>query len=150
MFLLRRCVTKCTLSTRILNPISRRCLYRHRRCANLENVAEQPLVTVLFGRILASVHNEKCRFTTNVVEHEPMSLVEFEKVSDETLESLTEYFEELIETVPHLDNADVSYSVSITLIVCVGNCVSSYCGTFYRCRENRNPNRVYFLAVSWN
>lgn len=37
----------------------------------------------------------------------------FEKVCDETLDSLTEYFEELIEAAPHLDTADVSYGVSI-------------------------------------
>nr|XP_031834469.1 frataxin, mitochondrial isoform X3 [Nomia melanderi] len=35
--------------------------------------------------------------------------VQFEKVSDETLDSLTEYFDELIEKAAHLTEADVSY-----------------------------------------
>lgn len=37
--------------------------------------------------------------------------VQFEKVSDETLDSLTEYFDELIEQATHLSDADVSYGV---------------------------------------
>jgi hypothetical protein len=36
----------------------------------------------------------------------------FEEVCGETLESLTDYFEELIENADHLRGSDVSYSVS--------------------------------------
>lgn len=36
----------------------------------------------------------------------------FEKACEETLESLSEYFEELIEDCDHLKSADVAYSVS--------------------------------------
>lgn len=37
--------------------------------------------------------------------------MQYEKVCDETLDSLTEYFEELIEAAAHLPDADVSYGV---------------------------------------
>lgn len=40
------------------------------------------------------------------------SSVKFEKVCDETLDSLAEYFEELVEQAQHLNAADVSYGVS--------------------------------------
>lgn len=38
--------------------------------------------------------------------------MQFEKISNDTLESLTEYFDELIEQAAHLNDADVSYGVS--------------------------------------
>lgn len=37
--------------------------------------------------------------------------MEFIKVSDKTLDLLTEYFDELVETAVHLDEADVSCQV---------------------------------------
>lgn len=45
--------------------------------------------------------------------------VRFEKVSDETLESLTEYFDELIERAAHLTQADVSYGVCFIIMIFV-------------------------------
>jgi len=36
----------------------------------------------------------------------------YEQVCNETLDSLSEYFEEIIEEAPQLKSADVSYSVS--------------------------------------
>ncbi|XP_031834467.1 frataxin isoform X1 [Nomia melanderi] len=42
--------------------------------------------------------------------------VQFEKVSDETLDSLTEYFDELIEKAAHLTEADVSYGDGVLTI----------------------------------
>lgn len=47
----------------------------------------------------------------------------FEKVCDETLDSLTEYFEEIVEAAAHLDGADVTYGVR-KLSVCQLNVVS--------------------------
>lgn len=41
-----------------------------------------------------------------------MDLVTFESSCNDTLESLTDYFEELVETDPNLQNADIGYSVS--------------------------------------
>lgn len=43
-----------------------------------------------------------------------LTSVQFEKVSDETLTSLTEYFDELVEQAIHLSDADVSYGVCFT------------------------------------
>lgn len=40
----------------------------------------------------------------------------FEEVCDETLDSLTEYFEELIESVDHLEKADVNYSDGVLTV----------------------------------
>ncbi|XP_050574563.1 frataxin, mitochondrial [Bombus affinis] len=42
--------------------------------------------------------------------------VEFEKISDETLDSLTEYFDELIEQTAHLSDADVSYGDGVLTV----------------------------------
>lgn len=44
-----------------------------------------------------------------------LSFVQYEKVCDETLDSLTEYFEELVEAAAHLPDADVSYGVCILI-----------------------------------
>lgn len=41
-----------------------------------------------------------------------MDLVHYESLSSATLESLTEYFEEIVDADPQLANADVSHSVS--------------------------------------
>lgn len=38
--------------------------------------------------------------------------INFEKISTETLESLSEYFDELVEKAAHLQDADVSCGVS--------------------------------------
>ncbi|XP_034942563.1 uncharacterized protein fh isoform X2 [Chelonus insularis] len=40
-----------------------------------------------------------------------LDFVQFERISNETLDSLTEYFDELIEKAEHLDDADVSYGI---------------------------------------
>lgn len=44
-----------------------------------------------------------------------LDLVTYETVSGDTLESLWEYFEDLVESSPHLRNADINYSVRIKL-----------------------------------
>nr|XP_012225438.1 PREDICTED: frataxin homolog, mitochondrial [Linepithema humile] len=45
-----------------------------------------------------------------------LSSVQYEKVCNETLESLTEYFEELIEAAAHLSDGDVSYGDGVLTI----------------------------------
>lgn len=45
-----------------------------------------------------------------------LSSVQYEKVCDETLDSLTEYFEELVEAATHLPDADVSYGDGVLTI----------------------------------
>ncbi|XP_076173527.1 frataxin isoform X1 [Ptiloglossa arizonensis] len=48
--------------------------------------------------------------------NEGLTSVQFEKVTDETLESLTEYFDELIEQSSHLLEADVSYGDGVLTV----------------------------------
>lgn len=45
-----------------------------------------------------------------------ISATEYDKVSNETLESLTEFFDEIVEQAEHLEDADVSYGVKFQLI----------------------------------
>ncbi|XP_022904941.2 frataxin, mitochondrial [Onthophagus taurus] len=57
--------------------------------------------------------NLQKKFST---ENESLDSIHFEKVCEETLESLTEYFEELIENAKHLNEADVSYSSGVLTV----------------------------------
>ncbi|XP_076173528.1 frataxin isoform X2 [Ptiloglossa arizonensis] len=60
---------------------------------------------------LVSQHSSK-GYSVN----EGLTSVQFEKVTDETLESLTEYFDELIEQSSHLLEADVSYGDGVLTV----------------------------------
>lgn len=86
-------------------------------------------------RVPAVLHNTY----TDHVQLENFSLVEFEKISDATLESLTEYFDELIEEAGHLNDADVSFGDGV-LTIKFGN---SY-GTYVINRQT--PNRQIWLS----
>lgn len=46
----------------------------------------------------------------------PIDKSKFDQACSETLESLTEYFEELIESSPHLKSADVAYSEGVLTV----------------------------------
>ena len=46
-----------------------------------------------------------------------MDLVTFESVCGDTIESLTDYFEELVEADPKLAKADIAYSVSWKIVI---------------------------------
>ncbi|KAK2583104.1 hypothetical protein KPH14_009131 [Odynerus spinipes] len=70
---------------------------------------------------------------------ENFSLVEFEKVSDATLESLTEYFDELIEEAPHLKDADVSFGDGV-LTIKFGDPYGTYV------INRQTPNRQIWLS----
>ncbi|XP_071865619.1 frataxin [Bombus fervidus] len=65
--------------------------------------------------------------------------VEFEKISDETLDSLTEYFDELIEQTAHLSDADVSYGDGV-LTVKFGNSHGTYV------INRQTPNKQIWLS----
>lgn len=65
--------------------------------------------------------------------------MQFEKISDDTLDSLTEYFDELIEKADHLRDADVSYGDGV-LTVKFGD---SY-GTYVINRQT--PNKQIWLS----
>lgn len=73
------------------------------------------------------------------INEQELSPVQFEKISDETLDSLTEYFDELIEEAVHLKDADVSYGNGV-LTVKFGN---SY-GTYVINRQT--PNKQIWLS----
>ncbi|OAD53552.1 hypothetical protein WN48_09769 [Eufriesea mexicana] len=65
--------------------------------------------------------------------------VQFEKISDETLDSLTEYFDELIEKAAHLLDADVSYGDGV-LTVKFGNSFGTYV------INRQTPNKQIWLS----
>ncbi|KOC59372.1 Frataxin-like protein, mitochondrial [Habropoda laboriosa] len=65
--------------------------------------------------------------------------VQFEKVSDETLESLCEYFDELIEKAAHLLDADVSYGDGV-LTIKFGNLYGTYV------INRQTPNKQIWLS----
>lgn len=51
------------------------------------------------------------KYCTPATRDDDLDIATFEKLCDETLDSLTEYFEELVEAATHLQAADVSYGV---------------------------------------
>lgn len=69
--------------------------------------------TDLFGRIDANFGVVSSKKYSVQKEEEFVDSNTFEKVCEETLESLCEIFEEAIEKAGHLKSADVSYGVSI-------------------------------------
>lgn len=75
---------------------------------------------------------------SNTTEKE-LSAIQFEKISDETLESLTEYFDELIEAATHLPDADVSYGDGV-LTVKFGNPYGTYV------INRQTPNKQIWLS----
>lgn len=53
-------------------------------------------------------------YSTSILSEELVDSNVFEKVCEETLESLTEFFEEIVESKETLKNGDVTYSVRIS------------------------------------
>lgn len=76
-----------------------------------------PVATRLLNRrkvIIRAVSGVEYSYSTsNSSEHQLVDAAKFEKVCEETLESLSEYFEELVERAEHLKSPDVNYSVRI-------------------------------------
>ena len=71
--------------------------------------------------------------------NQKLTAIQFEKVSDETLESLTEYFDELVEQTPHLSQADVSFGDGV-LTVKFGNPHGTYV------INRQTPNKQIWLS----
>ncbi|EGI59534.1 PREDICTED: frataxin homolog, mitochondrial [Acromyrmex echinatior] len=67
-------------------------------------------------RTLLQLSIKNFSITTKHLTESELSSVQYEKVCDETLDSLTEYFEELIEAVVHLPDADVSYGDGVLTV----------------------------------
>lgn len=68
--------------------------------------------------------------------------ITFEKICEETLESLSEYFEELIENSSHLNSADVSYAVSQVFLMFL--LLTMFKNILERCFNNK------FWSTLWN
>ncbi|XP_012276458.1 frataxin homolog, mitochondrial [Orussus abietinus] len=68
-----------------------------------------------------------------------ISRIQFEKISDETLESLSEYFDELVEQANHLQDADVSYGDGVLTVK-----FGKQYGTYVINRQT--PNRQIWLS----
>lgn len=54
-----------------------------------------------------------------------LDLVIYESVCSDTLEGLCEYFDDLVESTPHLKSADVNYSVRILLFSLIRTFIQS-------------------------
>lgn len=65
-----------------------------------------------------------------------LSEIEFEKYCSETLEQLSDYFDELVETYKEFDAADVVYQVKMKQKNC-------FIGSF----ENRNCKYIFFFSI---
>ncbi|XP_076296606.1 frataxin [Lasioglossum baleicum] len=101
--------------------------------------SERTGLNVINHRLITTTH-----FSTNsggpgYLSDTELTPVQFEKVTDETLDSLTEYFDELIEKSSHLTEADVSYGDGV-LTIKFGK---SY-GTYVINRQT--PNKQIWLS----
>ncbi|XP_066603507.1 frataxin, mitochondrial [Prorops nasuta] len=67
------------------------------------------------------------------------SALSFEKISDETLESLNDYFDQIIEQADHLEDADVSFGDGV-LTVKFGNPYGTYV------INRQTPNKQIWLS----
>ncbi|XP_011305725.1 frataxin homolog, mitochondrial [Fopius arisanus] len=91
---------------------------------------------------------------TKIVESE-LNSVEFEKISDDTLDSLAEYFDGIVERAEHLPEADVSYGDGVLTIK-----FGDHVGTYVINRQSPNkqiwlsspksgPKRYDFINNTW-
>ncbi|KOB74952.1 putative frataxin, mitochondrial [Operophtera brumata] len=83
-----------------------------------------------------------CQYSTTTSDDPQSETVDpaiFEEICNETLESLTDYFEELVDDAPNLKRADVTYSDGV-LTVSLG---SNY-GTYVINRQS--PNKQIWLS----
>lgn len=85
-----------------------------RRPINTYRGSPQPFSGILTLRKCNNITNYSRRkiFTNNICFSSQVDdTIDFEEICSETLESLSDYFEELIEGAPNLKGADVIYSV---------------------------------------
>ncbi|GJQ69311.1 hypothetical protein Trydic_g6444 [Trypoxylus dichotomus] len=101
-----------------------------------------PIATSLLDQRKLTRNNTKfikTYSTPTTPEVKPVDALRFEKVCEETLESLSEYFEELVEGTNHLKSADVSYSSGVLTV----NFGDPY-GTYVINRQS--PNKQIWLS----
>lgn len=75
----------------------------------------QPVLIKKLHSLRLPESNSPQLFSTQVINSDEVDPLLYEKVCEETLESLSDYFEQLVEESSNLDTADVSYSVSYPL-----------------------------------
>lgn len=63
-----------------------------------------------------SLNRTYCTPRTDPLGSALLDLVIYEAVCSDTLEGLCEYFDDLVESTPHLKSADVNYSVRILFV----------------------------------
>ncbi|XP_072939618.1 frataxin homolog, mitochondrial [Epargyreus clarus] len=83
-----------------------------------------------------------CRFSTasdSTQSSEHIELPVYEEICNETLESLCDYFEEIVDQTPHLKGADVVYSDGVLTVV-----LGSQYGTYVINRQT--PNKQIWLS----
>jgi len=97
-----------------------------------------PMVTSVLNQLN---HNRtQCRTLSTIPdEQELIDSVTFERVCEETLDSLSEYIEELVEQASHLQSADVGYSSGVLTM----NFGPPY-GTYVI--NKQSPNRQIWLS----
>ncbi|KAL0125234.1 hypothetical protein PUN28_004398 [Cardiocondyla obscurior] len=96
-------------------------------------------------------------FSTNIETRNEteLSSVQYEKICEETLDSLTEHFEELVEAATHLPDADVSYGDGVLTVK-----FGELHGTYVINRQTPNkqiwlsspisgPKRYDFIKTQW-
>lgn len=77
----------------------------------VRNGALVPMTTKFVLNRCDSDYNKRYYTSTSPAQEELIDSNVYEKVCEETLDSLSEYFEELVEVASHLKSADVSYGV---------------------------------------
>ncbi|XP_034174852.1 frataxin [Osmia lignaria lignaria] len=127
-----------TISKYLTQQISIQCKRRIGYLVTSPNVYSKSYndSTAINCKLISNFSSGNCTCPQSELELTP---VRFEKVSDETLESLTEYFDELIEKASHLTEADVSYGDGV-LTVKFGNLYGTYV------INRQTPNKQIWLS----
>ncbi|XP_065157534.1 frataxin homolog, mitochondrial [Atheta coriaria] len=137
-------ITKISRLCNIPRNIS---LITQRKINNLPH--QLPLTTRLLNPCIGSViswNKQDCNsvtikvnYSSNITqESPPLDAATFENICEETLDHLTEYFEELVELEPNLKDADISYSSGV-LTVSLGDS-----GTYVI--NKQSPNKQIWLS----
>lgn len=85
---------------------STQCHYRHTQHIHVRCLSQKPH-SIWLNR------NYSTSTGTDPLASALLDLVIYESVCSDTLEGLCEYFDDLVESTPHLKSADVNYSVRI-------------------------------------
>ncbi|KAF5286870.1 hypothetical protein FQA39_LY00403 [Lamprigera yunnana] len=124
-------IVRCRRAT-FLRPISNVILQENQYCPR------KPTVSMVTSILNQFSNNSKSRCYCTIPQ-ESVDYITYEKVCEETLESLAEYFEVIVENAQHLKSADVEYSDGVLTI----NFGKPY-GTYVINRQT--PNKQIWLS----